>query len=534
MTEAKRPLGAQIAHALKARGVNVVFGVPGVHNIEMYRGIEEAGITHVLAHHEQGAGFMADGYARATGKPGVAFTITGPGLTNIMTPMGQAYSDSVPMLVISSCLSNRRKGFQRGRLHEMRDQEGAAESVCAWSRTATDPAGTYQLIDKAFTGFATRRGRPVHIQIPVEVLGRRTDPAPVFRPQRHRVLPDPDSVEEVAKLLQASVKPLLILGGGAKKAKAQARSLMAISGCAVFPTYAGRGIVPETHPLSFGANLARPESAEIMAEADLIIAVGTELGETDLWRTKLGHSCPLVRVDIDQDSLSDGFDADIQVLSDAKAFLAALVKQAQRRRSVSNWNVADISKARARFYASTDAARPGVVRVVAALRAALPSDTTVFSDMTQFAYVAKEVYDLEEPDLWHHPFGFGTLGYALPAAIGGKIGLGNKPVVCIAGDYGFQYTLAELAVAVEEKLSLPIILWDNDSLKEIEDAMVEAQIAPAATHAKNPDFLRLAEAYGAKAEAPKTLREFQKAVRTALSADGPTLIRATPELARRG
>ena len=121
-----RPLGAQISHMLKDRGVDVIFGIPGVHNQEMYRGIEEAGITHVLARHEQGAGFMADGYARATGKPGVAYVITGPGLCNIMTPMGQAYSDSVPMLVISSCLEQEELGMGRGRLHEMKNQEIAA------------------------------------------------------------------------------------------------------------------------------------------------------------------------------------------------------------------------------------------------------------------------------------------------------------------------------------------------------------------------------------------------------------------------
>ncbi|MFQ5624223.1 MAG: 5-guanidino-2-oxopentanoate decarboxylase [Paracoccaceae bacterium] len=533
MTQAKRPLGAQIAHALKERGVDTVFGVPGVHNIELYRGLEEAGIRHVLARHEQGAGFMADGYARASGRPGVAFTITGPGLCNIMTPMGQAYSDSVPMLVISSCLGRQRPGRQLGRLHEMRDQESAAEAVCAWSRTATDPAGTYQLLDKAFNEFGSQRGRPVHIQIPVEVLSRKTDPAPAYRCRRHRLVPDPDQIEEVAKLMQAAVRPMLILGGGARRAKSEARALVAVSGCAVFPTCAGRGIVPETHPLSFGANLAQPDSVRYIAQADLVIAVGTELGETDLWRSKLGHVCPLVRVDIDQNTLADSVDADIQVLSDAKAFLGALVKQAQRRRSVSDWNVADIARAVANFQAATDADRPGIVQVAAAMRAALPKDTTIYSDMTQFAYAASETYEMEEPGRWHHPSGFGTLGYALPAAIGGKLALGRRPVVCIAGDYGFQFTLPELAVAVEKRLSLPVVLWDNDGLKEIEGAMIDSQIEPSAVRVSNPDFLRLAEAFGAKSCCPGNLREFQSELRAALAEKRPTVIRATPALSNR-
>ena len=142
-----RPLGAQISHMLKDRGVDVIFGIPGVHNQEMYRGIEEAGITHVLARHEQGAGFMADGYARATGKPGVAYVISGPGLCNIMPPMGQAYSDSVPMLVISSVLDETEA--KRGQLHQMKDQEGAAAVVCDWSVPARTAEASYQLIDRA-------------------------------------------------------------------------------------------------------------------------------------------------------------------------------------------------------------------------------------------------------------------------------------------------------------------------------------------------------------------------------------------------
>jgi 5-guanidino-2-oxopentanoate decarboxylase len=165
----QRPLGAQISHMLKARGVDTIFGIPGVHNVEMYRGIEEAGITHVLARHEQGAGFMADGYARATGKPGVAYVITGPGLCNTMTPLGQAYSDSVPVLAISSCLDET--SAKRGQLHQMLDQEAAAATVCEWSYEARSASAAYQLIDRAFTEFASARPRPKHIQVPIALAG---------------------------------------------------------------------------------------------------------------------------------------------------------------------------------------------------------------------------------------------------------------------------------------------------------------------------------------------------------------------------
>ena len=171
-----KPLGAQISHMLKSRGVDVIFGIPGVHNQEMYRGIEEAGIRHILARHEQGAGFMADGYSRATGKPGVAYVITGPGVCNIMTPMGQAYSDSVSVLVLSSCLDET--AARRGQLHQMLDQEAAARTVCDWSYQANSAQAAYDLVDRALIEFKTQRPRSKHIQIPIALLEGEAVPAP--------------------------------------------------------------------------------------------------------------------------------------------------------------------------------------------------------------------------------------------------------------------------------------------------------------------------------------------------------------------
>lgn len=156
----------------------------------------------------------------------------------------------------------------------------------------------------------------------------------------------------------------------------------------------------------------------------------------------------------------------------------------------------------------------------------------IYSDMTQFAYVSNEVWEMARPGHWHHPFGFGTLGYAMPAAIGGAMARRGKPTLAIAGDYGFQYTVQELGAAVEMKLPLPIILWDNGKLKEIEDSMVRAQIAPNSVIAHNPDFCALARAYGAGAEAPQSLKALQEAVVAAFKAERPTLIYVTPDLTR--
>ncbi|WP_298256897.1 5-guanidino-2-oxopentanoate decarboxylase [uncultured Litoreibacter sp.] len=522
-----KPLGAQLSHMLKDRGVEVIFGIPGVHNQEMYRGIEEAGITHVLARNEQGAGFMADGYARATGKPGVAYVITGPGLCNIMNPVGQAYSDSVPMLVIASCLDD--VVGTRGQLHQMLDQEGAGASVAEWSETAHTAEAAYHLIDRALLEFQTSRARPKLMNVPISLLEGDAPAAPLSDRVIAFDAPNTAQLTRISEMLHAARKPVIIAGGGAKNASAYLQQLVERCGAASFTTYAGRGILAHDTPLTFGATLGRSGSADIMAQADVVLVLGSELSECDLWRKPLMHACPLIRVDLDPEVLADHHRSAHPVLADCTVFAEALLKMMTP--SDSDWDAAAIAKTRQQWRMETAADRPGIIGLVDALHEALPSDTMIFSDMTQFAYVANETYPMERAGHWHHPSGFGTLGYALPAAIGGKMGMPDTPVVSINGDSGFQYNVQELATAVELGLSLPIIVWDNGKLKEIEDSMTRAQIAPNAVIAQNPDFCKLAQAYGARASAPRSIEDFKQAVQDALIANGPTLIHITPETA---
>ncbi|MFT6531712.1 MAG: acetolactate synthase-1/2/3 large subunit/5-guanidino-2-oxopentanoate decarboxylase [Limimaricola cinnabarinus] len=520
----------QLAHALAARGVEVVFGIPGVHNQEIYRGLDEAGLRHVLARHEQGAGFMADGYARASGRPGVACVISGPGLCNLMTPLGQSWSDSVAVLALSSCLPNG--GPPDHRLHEMRDQRGAAAAVTAWSEEARDADHAYALLDRAFAGFAERRPRPAHMQIPIPLL-EATAPAapPAVRPQPPG-RPDPGIVTRAARLLAEARRPLLILGGGTTGAALEARALAARLGAASFVTSAGRGVIAPGDPLHFGSFLARPDSAREIARADVVLVAGCALSETDLWRETpgFGDHARVIRLDIDPAILAADTRSELRLAGDAAAGLAMIGAALGQGAAASDWQPDRIDAARRRWFAEIDADRPGLLAVIGALREALPPEAMVFSDMTQIAYAAVEAWPAPAPRLWHHPSGFGTLGYALPAAIGAAVGRPEVPVVALAGDYGVQYTIQELGTAVELGLPLPLVVWDNERLGEIEASMVAAQIAPRAVHQRNPDFCALARAWGAEAEMPESLDAIAPALERALAADGPTLIRLTPGL----
>lgn len=523
-------LGSRIAEGLAARGVRVIFGIPGVHNQELYRALPGLGVAHVLARHEQGAGFMADGYARATGQPGVAFVITGPGLLNALTPLGQSYSDSVPVLLISSCLGDAVS--VTGQLHQMIDQAGAARAVAAWSEEAATPEAAWRLIDRALGEFATRRPRPRHLQLPVPLLAAEA-PEPPAPPQRATARPQPDAgaVEVAAAMIRAAQRPLILFGGGA--AGADAAALMAATGAAAFVTGAGRGIVPPGHAMSFGGMTQRPGSEAVFAGADLLLALGTELAPVDFWRDHPGFTCALIRVDLDPAMLFGEHPAALAVQADAPAFAAALTAALAGHVPQTGWTPAEIAAARARWAAEVQAERPGPSALLAAITAALPAEALVYSDMTGLAYAAIELFEPAGPRQWHHPYGFGTLGYALPAAIGGKVGRPEAPVVALAGDYGFQYTLPELMVATELGLSLPILLWDNDALGEIEASMIRGQIAPNAVWQKNPDFGLIARAYGAAYAEPESLDAIGPALAAAFARKGPTIIRMTPALAGR-
>ncbi len=338
-----------------------------------------------------------------------------------------------------------------------------------------------------------------------------------------------------------SERPLFVFGGGGARwfgaPGSPVSELLEFCNAAAFTTYAGRGVVPSDWPLFFGSNLARQDSAALLDASDCVVMVGTDLAEVDLLRSKAGHRHGAHHINPDVEVLSSAHPKDWTLQYDAAVAMAhlhtALTKHKEniKNKPKSGWSADIVAGYRDRWRAEVDAERPGIVPVCDALREAVPPETMIYSDMTQLAYAALEVWDMDRPGHWHHPSGFGTLGYALPAAIGGAVARPAQPTLCIIGDYGFQYTMAELAVAVELELPLPIILWDNDGLKEIEDSMVRAQIAPNAVHTRNPDFCRLAEAFGAQATKPVTLAEMQDAVRAAFRANGPTLIHVRSDIA---
>ena len=280
-TRAELSTAEALIGLLEAYGVDTVFGIPGVHNIELYRALPRSKIRHILPRHEQGAGFMADGYARATGKPGVCFTISGPGLLNILTPMAEAWSDSSPLLVISSALDIGDSAQGRGRLHEMLDQRGAAASVSSLAMRAYSPKDVRDCVARAFASFASARPRPAYLEIPIDVLKAPAGEGWQARALPSRPLPDPAKIAAAIAKLNAAKNPVIILGGGALHAGAAALAIAEKLCAPILTTTAGKGAVPADHPLCLGFKLTRTGIADYLAKSDAVLCAGSELSETD-------------------------------------------------------------------------------------------------------------------------------------------------------------------------------------------------------------------------------------------------------------
>jgi 5-guanidino-2-oxopentanoate decarboxylase len=515
-------VGEALLGLLQAYGVDTIFGIPGVHNVEMYRALPRSGLRHILTRHEQGAGFMADGYARATGRPGVCFTITGPGLTNILTPMAQAWSDSSRLLVISSALDIADSAQGRGRLHEMQGQRGAAAAVTTSAFQALTARDVQDALARAFAGFASCRPRPAYLEIPLDVLALDAGPGWQARTLPFRPAHNAADISKAVRLLKAARNPMIILGGGALEAGSAAVAIAEKLHAPILTTTAGKGVVPADHPLCWGYCLLEPNIQALLKKADCVLAAGTELSETDFW----ADDCilaNLIRIDLDSANLARPHGAVLAMLADAGPALAAIAAELRAVRSA----------AATPHVPATEPSplRQQLTEVLAVIRASLPDETVIASDMTQIAYAANAVFPVQKPRTWLHPVGFGALGFALPAAIGAKFGVGQTPVAAFVGDYGFQYTLNELGTAVEHNLPVVILLWNNDALGEIRDDMVRKAIQPNAVTLRNPDFQALAHAYGAHAVKPENLKALAQATHNALHADGPTLIEMTPRMA---
>jgi acetolactate synthase I/II/III large subunit len=463
-----RTVGQALTEGLVARGVEVVFGIPGVHTIELYRGLAGSGIRHVTPRHEQGAGFMADGYARVSGKPGVAFVITGPGLTNTLTAMAQAKADSVPMLVISGVNRRESLGQGLGLLHELPDQAGMVRTLCP-SFQVTGPAELDRCLNMAFAAMMSARPGPVHIEVPTDVMGMEAAESAAPLPVQH-ALPDPTALTAAADLLNRAKRVVILAGGGTRHSGPAVQDLATALDAPVVQTTNARGVVGGA--LSVAASPSLDAVRALIAQADQVLALGTEFGPTDYdmyVRGGLPDMAGMIRVDVCPIQLAR-HPAALTLRADAGAVCEALLALVVPRVTDGSARTdATMAAARAEV-AELGAGMPNQIAMLEALRQALPR-AIVVGDSTQPVYAGNLLYDHDRAGGWFNAAtGFGALGFAPGAAVGAALAVDAR-VFCLIGDGGLQFSPAELRVAVDEGLDITYLVWNNAGYGEIASAM---------------------------------------------------------------
>lgn len=522
--------GMYLTRLLALYGVETVFGIPGVHTVELYRGLPGSGIRHVTPRHEQGAGFMADGYARVSGKPGVCFIISGPGMTNITTAMGQAYGDSIPMLVISAVNSHGRMGSGEGWLHELPNQQALVSGVSAFSRTIHTVEELAPVLAQAFALFEGGRPRPVHIEIPINIMTAPADHLPLPEAPMRLTPPAPDAtaLDSAADALAEASAPVILAGGGARRAVAM-RALAEALDAPVVMTANARGVLAPGHPLAVSLSASQPETRELVAKADVVLALGTELGRTDYdMYENDGFAVPgrLIRVDLDPVQLARSAAPEIGIVGDAAVAAQALLD----RLPPSAKNDGAARAAAANLGRKTlDIAMRGDLALLDMIRDTLP-EVTILGDSSQATYAGNLGFEAARPGSYHSSTtGFGTLGYGLPAAIGAALAK-DGPVVALAGDGGFQFSAPEMASAVEAGTPVIAMLYDNRGYGEIKSYMETKGIGTVGVDLYTPDLCAQAEASGwrvAQVDDPAALPAL---LTEAAGADRPTLVYYTDKL----
>ena len=503
-------------------GVDVVFGIPGVHNIELYRGLHTSGVRAISPRHEQGAGFMADGWSIVTGRPGVCVLISGPGLTNAMTPIAQAYHDSRPMLVLASTTPTDALGKSFGPLHDLQDQAAVARTVCAFSETVTDPAELPALIEKAWQVFTSQRPRPVHIAVPMDVLERECEAFVRVTLPASRPALSTDECSRAAKLLNSSTSLVILAGGGAKDAGPQLIALAEALDAPVVLTGNAKGVVPSQHQLCGENTLAFGRVQREIEAADVVLVVGSELSDTDLYSNgrPLSFSGAVIRIDLDADQIVRRVTPQIAIVGDAANALELILVGVEVGKSRHGAERAKTWRDHSRKKTS-----PKFASWLQVIEDSLLGDAIVALDSTQLGYSAHWWLPATRSRSWLAPYGFGTLGCALPMAIGASVAAPQRPVLAIVGDGGWLFTVAEMAAAKELNCNITLVLWDNDGYQQIRQSFDDAQAPRMGVDISSHDPSMIARGFGWTTQDVETPEQLGAALGSALAAGGPQFIR---------
>ena len=497
-----------IVRSLAANGVDTVFGLPGVQLDALFNALhdERNRIRVIHPRHEQAAAYMALGYAQASSKIGAYVVVPGPGILNTTAALATAYSTCTPVLAITGQLPSHAIGQGYGLLHEIPDQLSILRGLTKWAERIEHPTQAAALMHTAFHQLRTGVPRPVAIESPMDVLGLEADIDGIeAAPGAAPIAPDTGAIEDAAKLIASAERPVIVAGGGALHAGEALREVAEKLQAPVIAHRMGRGILDDRHPLS----VTQPAGARLWKHADVVLAVGTRFKH---YRTAWGAAgLATVRIDIDPAQMHRLGRPDVPILADARLALEALARALVRfdeKRASRSGEVKGIKAAAHREMQ----AKAGVqIEFLDALRAALPEDGIFVDEMTQIGYVSQSAFPVHAPRTFISSGYQGTLGAGFPTALGVQVACPDRAVLSINGDGGFMFNAQELSTAVQQALGVVVVVFEDGAygnVKRMQEDLYGGRVI--ASELRNPDFVKLAESFGAagvRVDTPDALRD---------------------------
>ncbi|UYO52842.1 thiamine pyrophosphate-dependent enzyme [Rhodopseudomonas palustris] len=514
--------GEAIVQGLVAHGVDTVFGLPGAQIYGLFDGFAKAQLKVIGARHEQACGYMAFGYARASGKPGVFSVVPGPGVLNASAALLTAFGCNEPVMCLTGQVPSAYLGKGRGHLHEMPDQLATLRSLIKWAERIEYPGNAPALVARAFQEMMSGRRGPVALEMPWDVFTQATETGAaqtldLIAPPA----PDPDRVAAAAKLIAASKRPMIFVGAGALEAGDEILELAEMIDAPVVAFRSGRGIVSNRHELG----LTFAAAYQLWPQTDLIIGIGTrmELPTTFRWPFR-PDGLKSVRIDIDPAEMRR-FAPDAAIVSDSKAGARALADAVSKvGYSKTKGRRDEINAATAKTNEAIQAIQPQM-SYLKILREVLPDDAIVTDELSQVGFASWYGFPIYQPRTFLTSGYQGTLGSGFPTALGAKVACPDKPVVAITGDGGFMFGVQELATAVQYNIGVVTLVFDNSAYGNVRRDQVNLfDGRVVASDLVNPDFVKLAESFGVGAARVTSPDHFRPALEKAIAAGGPQLI----------
>ncbi len=521
--------GAQaLVKSLASEGIEVIFGLPGTQIMAIYDALyHEPGIKVVTTRHEQGTTYMADGYARTTGKIAAALVVPGPGTLNALSGLGTAFACSSPILLISGQVPSKFVGSKKGMLHEVDDQLDAIRPLTKWSARIMNPQKIPDAIHEAARQLKTGRPRPVEVEIPQDILYAKAEikiskPKPVKASKPSLV-----AIRKAARMLSLAKRPIILAGSGVmiSDASQELRTLAEKINAPVITTPEGKGSIREDHPLSLGASYIRHGCAKFAVPlADVILAVGTRLLVQSL-AFSIQPNQKVIQVDIDPEEIGRNVPLALGITSDAKLALHAITSGLPSKKRNSEWRQDELESFRKQTLEILERDAKVQLEICKVLREALKDDAIVVNGVTNMGHWSPVCLKALEPRTYITPGYFGTLGFAYPTAVGAKIGNPDKQVVALCGDGGFMFTSQELCTAVKHKANVVTLLFEDKAFgSSLSEQRVGFEGRIFETQLLNPDFVRYAESFGAVGIQTNGPGDLKDALDNALKQEMPVVV----------